>query len=114
GAPCGPIGTGAAPGGVSTGIGAGVASCVGRPVASGAVSTDGMSAGIAAIAPGAGDGTAAIAATDARPGIETDPPTVAVGATVGTGGIVGRAPMGGPPEARSGAALVRSPRNARR
>jgi hypothetical protein len=74
-----------------------------------------MSAGTADIVPGGGDGTAAgtaaIAATDARPGIDTEPPTVAVGArTAGMAGMVGRSVIGAPPIE----AVARSPRSARR
>ena len=96
-------GTGAAPGGVSTGTGAGVESGDGvaaAPLASGAVSTEATSAG-----------TADIAATDARPGIETEPPTVAVGAiTTGMAGMVARSVIARSPIA----AAARSPRSARR
>jgi hypothetical protein len=110
--PWGGIGSAGEPGGVSTGSGAGVDSAE-VTVESGAVSTGTISAGTAGMLPGSGDtipaGCAAIAATEARVGIATDPPTVPIGAvTVGMFGIVGRSPIAEP----LSAAVVRSPRSA--
>ena len=86
-APDAGIGTGGDPGGVRTGVGAGVDSCA---TAASAGARRSRAAGIPSRRraprgrPRRGDaaaaGCAAIAATDARVGIATDPPTVPIGA----------------------------------
>src|SRR6185503_1638445 len=107
-----------AAGGGRMGTGAGVDSLAGAataaepPLASGAVSTGAISTGAAGAGGGAAAaGCAAIAATEARVGIATEPPTVEIGVvTAGMLGIVGRSPIEG---GRSLiAAVVRSPFNA--